>query len=66
MKLRTLFEKQVFVRLSEDHATFICTTKWQLLSIVRRIVVGQVGPAQRSRTELDSPNGRVREANSRV
>jgi hypothetical protein len=37
MKLRTLFEKRVFVRLSEDHSAFICTTKWPLLSITRRV-----------------------------
>jgi hypothetical protein len=27
LKLRTLFEKQVFVRLDEDHNALICTTK---------------------------------------
>jgi hypothetical protein len=39
MTLRTLFEKQVFVRLTEDHTAFICTTKWPLLSKIRRVRV---------------------------
>src|SRR5271157_2465059 len=39
MTLRTLFEKQVFVRLTEDHAAFVCTTKWPLLSKIRRVSV---------------------------
>ncbi len=43
MKLRTLFEKQVFVRLSEDQTGFICTTKWPLLSITRRVGVDESG-----------------------
>jgi hypothetical protein len=44
MKLRILFEKKVFVRLSEDHSAFICTTKWPFLSRIRRISVGEAGP----------------------
>ena len=43
MKLRILIEKQVFVRLSEDHSAFICTTQWPLLSSTRRISVGETG-----------------------
>ena len=43
MKLRILFEKQVFVRLSEDHSAFVCTTQWPLLSRTRRIGVGEAG-----------------------
>ena len=43
MTLRTLFEKQVFVRLSDDHTAFICTTKWPLLSKIRRVKVDQAG-----------------------
>ena len=43
MTLRTLFEKQVFVRLSEDHTAFICTTKWPLLSKIRRVGVDEAG-----------------------
>jgi len=35
LTLRTLLEKQVVVRLSEDHAAFMCTTKWALLSKIR-------------------------------
>jgi hypothetical protein len=41
MKLRTLFEKQVLVRLSEDDSAFICTTKWPLFSITRRVGVDE-------------------------
>jgi hypothetical protein len=43
MTLRSLFEKQVFVRLSEDHTAFICTTKWPLLSRTRRVGVDETG-----------------------
>lgn len=43
MTLRTLFEKQVFVRLSQDHTAFICTTKWPLLSRTRRVGIDQAG-----------------------
>ena len=43
MTLSTLFEKQVFVRLSEDHTAFICTTKWPLLSRTRRVGVDEAG-----------------------
>jgi len=43
MTLSTLFEKQVFVRLSEDHTAFICTTKWPLLSKIRRVSVDETG-----------------------
>lgn len=44
MKLRIRFEKEVFVRLSEDHSAFICTTKWPWLSRATRIDVGEAGP----------------------
>jgi len=43
MTFRTWFEKQVFVRLSEDHTAFICTTKWRLFSIIGRVGVGETG-----------------------
>ena len=43
MTLRTLFEKQIFVRLNEDHTAFICTTKWPLLSKIRRVRVDEAG-----------------------
>ena len=43
MTLRTLFEKQVLVRLNEDHTAFICTTKWPLFSRTRRIGVEEAG-----------------------
>jgi len=31
MRLRNLFEKEVFVRLSEVHTAFICITRWPAL-----------------------------------
>jgi hypothetical protein len=43
MTLRTLFEKQIFVRLNEDHTAFICTTKWPLLSKIRRVSIDGAG-----------------------
>ena len=43
MTLRSLFEKQIFVRLTEDHAAFICTTKWPLLSRTRRVGLDKAG-----------------------
>jgi len=43
MAFRTWFEKQVFVRLTEDRASFICTTKWPLLSKIRRVSVDGTG-----------------------
>lgn len=42
------FEKQVFVRLDGD--AFICTTKWPLLSIIRRVVVGRAVPVATPRS----------------
>jgi len=43
MTLRTLFEKQVFIRLADDHMGFICTTKWPFFSRTRRVSVDQAG-----------------------
>ncbi len=40
---RTWFEKQVFVRLTDDHTAFVCTTKWPLLSKIRRGSVDEAG-----------------------
>ena len=60
MTLTSVFEKQVFVRLAEDHAGFICTTKWSLLSKIRWVRVDRIG------TVPESPNGPVREADSGV
>jgi hypothetical protein len=37
------FEKQVFVRLTEDRTAFICTTKWPLFSKIRRVSVDETG-----------------------
>ena len=43
MRLRNLFEKEVFVRLSDDHTAFICTTRWPWLSKTRRITINETG-----------------------
>ena len=41
--LRTLFKKQVFIRLTDDQAAFIYTAKWPLLSRIRRVCVSEAG-----------------------
>ncbi len=41
MTLKKFFEEQVFIRLTEDQNAFICTTKWPLLSRIRRINVSE-------------------------
>ena len=41
MKLRTLFEKQVFLRLTDDQTAFICTAKWSLFSRIRQVCVSE-------------------------
>jgi hypothetical protein len=68
LKLRTLFDRQILVRLAELDTALICTTKWRLFSIIRRIGVGDAGRdfAPPCEKRLDSPSGRVREAISRV
>jgi hypothetical protein len=41
MRIKNLFEKQVFVRLTGDQTGLICTVKWPLLSlpeVIRAIV----------------------------
>ena len=43
MTLKTLFEKEILVRVSEDQSTLICTTKWPFFSITRRFGVGKAG-----------------------
>lgn len=43
MTLRTLFEKQVFIRLTGDQTAFICTVKRPLLSSATRIGVSGAG-----------------------
>ncbi len=43
MRITTLFEKQVFVRLTDDQTDFICTVKWPFLSKVRRVAVTAPG-----------------------
>ena len=43
MTFRTWFEKKVFVRLTEDRTAFICTTKWPLLSKIKRVSVEGTG-----------------------
>jgi hypothetical protein len=43
MALRTLFERQVLIRLTDDQTAFISTTKWPLLSRIRRFRVSGAG-----------------------
>lgn len=43
MKLRSLFEKQIFIRLTDDQTAFICTAKWSLLTRSRRVCVNDAG-----------------------
>ena len=49
MTLRMLFEKEIFVRVSEDQSTLICTTKWPFFSIARRFGVDRAGPVKRAK-----------------
>jgi hypothetical protein len=49
MTLKWLFEKEVFVRVSEDQCTLICTTKCRFFSIARRFGVDSAGPLKRAR-----------------
>lgn len=46
MTLRTLFEKEIFVRVSEDQSTLICTSKWPFFSITRRFGFDKAGPVK--------------------
>jgi hypothetical protein len=43
MTFRTLFEKQVFIRLTDDHTAFMYTAKWPLRSRTRRLAVNEAG-----------------------
>ena len=54
MTFRTWFEKQVFVRLTEDRTGFICTTKWPLISKIRRVSVDRTGRGFAQVRELGS------------
>lgn len=56
MTLRTLFEKEIFIRVSEDQSTLICATKWPFFSITRRFGVDRARPVKRARA------GRTRQA----
>lgn len=40
MTLRALFEKQVFIRLTDDQNAFICTAKWPSGFVV--VVAGNI------------------------
>ena len=48
MTLKALFEKEIFVRVSEDQSTLICTTKWPFFSIIKRFGVDRAGPVKRA------------------
>ncbi len=39
MTFRSLFEKQMFIRLADDQTAFFCTVKWRLFSRTRRVGV---------------------------
>jgi hypothetical protein len=43
MTLRKLFEKQVFIRLTDDQVAFVCTAKWPFLSRTRRVDINECG-----------------------
>lgn len=49
MTLKTLFDKEVFVRVSEDQSTLICTTKWPFFSLARRFGVDKAESGTRFR-----------------
>jgi hypothetical protein len=41
MTLRSLFEKQIFIRLDEAHGAVVCTTKRGLLSRIKQFGIGE-------------------------
>jgi hypothetical protein len=41
MTLRSLFEKEIFIRLEDTDSTLVCTTKWPLLSRIRRFGIAE-------------------------
>jgi|GEM_PF-2582131 len=43
MTLSTLFEKQVFIRLTEDRTALICTARWPLFTSISRVSVDEAG-----------------------
>jgi hypothetical protein len=66
MTLKTLFEKEVFIRVSEDQSTLICTTKWRFFSLTRRFGVDRAGSGKRARAgrtpQAAESDARFREA----
>ncbi len=64
MTLRTLFEKQVFIRLDDAQTAVVCTTKWPLLSRIRRFGVGDRGCDVGARA--GEPDSTVRVESSRT
>jgi hypothetical protein len=58
MTLRTLFEKQVFVRLTEDQSGFVYTTKWALLSKIRGVGLDETGHDVAQASEAFVPSRR--------
>lgn len=58
MTLRTFFEKEVFIRLTEDRIAFVCTTKWRFFSKIRRVGVDQAGHDAAHAGEVCMPNRR--------
>jgi hypothetical protein len=43
MTLRSLFEKQIFIRLADDQTAFLYTAKWRLSSRIRRVSLSKAG-----------------------
>jgi hypothetical protein len=43
MTLKSLFEKQVFIRLIDDGTAFLCTAKWLLFARTKRVGVSEAG-----------------------
>jgi hypothetical protein len=64
MTLRTLFEKQVFIRLDDAETAVVCTTKWPLLSRIRRFGVGDRG--RDFGAQAAEPDSTARVASSRT
>jgi hypothetical protein len=60
MTLRTLFKKQVFIRLTDDQTAFIYTAKWPLLSRIRRVGVSEAG--RNFAPQVTEPGSIAREA----
>jgi hypothetical protein len=43
MTLRSLFEREIFIRLEDADSALVCTTKWPLLSRIKRFGIAESG-----------------------